>query len=172
MVPTAAGSPGGPLGDAYTLSLARGKPKPMSESDLEDYACRNLNLYRPRKGLFRKLVPIALVLAWTKVSFLPCFLQQGWSQESNLESYAQKHLNRHKKGIFGKKVDNMLAWTKVRRRRHLLLLYCLVVLVVDLRLSVLPCVLSFVFCNIFCCTVSLNFVLYLLYFLCQFCWEV
>lgn len=35
--------------------------------------------------------------------------------DSDIENYAQTHLNRHKKGLFGKKVSlaNMLAWSKV-----------------------------------------------------------
>lgn len=37
------------------------------------------------------------------------------SSDRDIENYAQTHLNRHKKGIFGKRVSlaNMLAWSKV-----------------------------------------------------------
>ncbi|XP_076450484.1 uncharacterized protein LOC143286698 isoform X3 [Babylonia areolata] len=40
--------------------------------------------------------------------------RQKLPSESDIESYAQQHLNRHKKGLFGKKVslNNMLTWSK------------------------------------------------------------
>ncbi|KAK7479802.1 hypothetical protein BaRGS_00028982, partial [Batillaria attramentaria] len=40
--------------------------------------------------------------------------RQKLPSESDIESYAHQHLNRHKKGLFGKKVslNNMLTWSK------------------------------------------------------------
>ncbi|XP_029634196.1 uncharacterized protein LOC115209795 isoform X3 [Octopus sinensis] len=40
--------------------------------------------------------------------------RQKLSSDRDIENYAQTHLNRHKKGIFGKRVSlaNMLAWSK------------------------------------------------------------
>ncbi|KAL8592052.1 hypothetical protein ACOMHN_032522 [Nucella lapillus] len=40
--------------------------------------------------------------------------RQKLPSESDIESYAQQHFNRHKKGLFGKKVslNNMLTWSK------------------------------------------------------------
>ncbi|ESP02535.1 hypothetical protein LOTGIDRAFT_171934 [Lottia gigantea] len=40
--------------------------------------------------------------------------RQKLPSESDIENYAQQHMNRHKKGLFGKKVSisNMLTWSK------------------------------------------------------------
>lgn len=47
-------------------------------------------------------------------------LWQKLPSESDIESYAHQHLNRHKKGLFGKKVsiNNMLTWSKVNIITH------------------------------------------------------
>lgn len=41
--------------------------------------------------------------------------KQKLPSDSDIENYAQQHLNKHKKGLFGKNVPltNMLKWSKV-----------------------------------------------------------
>jgi len=45
--------------------------------------------------------------------------KQKLPSDSDIENYAQQHLNKHKKGLFGKNVPitNMLKWSKVSKGR-------------------------------------------------------
>ena len=50
--------------------------------------------------------------------------KQKLPSESDIENYAQQHLNKHKKGLFGKNVPltNMLKWSKVGDSSYCLLI--------------------------------------------------
>ncbi len=47
------------------VAMGKSKKPSSSESDLENYAAENIN--RHKKGLFRKKVPLANMLSWTRV---------------------------------------------------------------------------------------------------------
>lgn len=100
--------------DTQHASLKRKKgekPEPVASPVLEKSQSLQTELAQQR--------PLSMVVASqseANVSLSPSTgsLHRQLPSDSDIENYAQTHLNRHKKGLFGKKVSlaNMLAWSK------------------------------------------------------------